>query len=113
MCLVAQVLLLQIEGHEGGLNKDEKDFVQKLLKEAEKESGEGGLFTEQVVYDLLFGYNDSLLAFIVKEIEAVPDDLPLVGNLVKRLKNLAKTINPLFGLEVIYNYIHGYSGTSE
>jgi lysosome membrane protein 2 len=110
------VLLLQIEGHEGGLNKDEKDFVQKLLKEAEKESGEGGLFTEQVVYDLLFGYNDSLLAFIVKEIEAVPDDLPLVGNLVKRLKNLAKTINPLFGLENVTEVEYGnqvYTGKDD
>jgi hypothetical protein len=92
------VLLLQIQGLVGGLNESEKDVVRNVLKEARKLSGEGGLFTELVVYDLLFGYNDPLLVYIIKGIEALPD---FFGDWVKKLKTYAKTINPLFGLEVI------------
>ena len=98
MCLVAQVLLQQIQGILGGLNEDERGLVLHLLEDARKLSGEGGLFTELVVYDLLFGYNDPLLVYIIKDIEALPD---VLGDWVKKLKTFAKTINPLFGLEVI------------
>ena len=91
-----QVLLLQIESHEGGLDKYEKDFIKFLIQSAQKLSGEGGLFTEMVIYDLLFGYNDTLLLYLIKAINDLPPELPYV----EKLKKLAKTINPFFGLEV-------------
>ncbi|CAI8026532.1 Lysosome membrane protein 2, partial [Geodia barretti] len=107
------VLLQQIQGILGGLNEDERGLVLHLLEEARKLSGEGGLFTELVVYDLLFGYNDPLLVYIIKDIEALPD---VLGDWVKKLKTFAKTINPLFGLENVTEVEYGnqvYTGKDD
>ena len=93
-CIV-QVLLLKVEGYKGGMNPYEKAFIRNVIEDARQLSGEGGLFRTILVRDLLFGYNDSLLLYLIDVFNSLP---------FASAKNFSKDINPFFGLEVYTSY---------
>ena len=94
------MLLLKVEGYEEGMNQYEKHLVRDAIEDARQNSGEGGLFRTILVRDLLFGYNDSLLVYLINVINALP---------IPSAKNFSGSINPFFGLEVCtYIYVHLY-----
>ena len=71
-------------------------LIEIVIEALRAQSKAAGLFTEVVVEDLLFGYNDTFLSQLKVDIEALPD---------KKIRPYADEIDPFFGLEV-YMCIH-------